>query len=399
MAECAGLHMTISCVPPSSPAAILTRIPVDLGPRSYEILIQDGLLDRIGHELRRLGTNSEAIIISNPVVKRLYGTQVLKSLKAEGFRAAIITVPDGERAKSMKWLNTILDELVARRSERNTCLIALGGGVVGDLAGLAASTYLRGTPLVQVPTTLVAQVDSSIGGKTGVNHRLGKNLIGTFYQPRMVLIDPLVLKTLPVREYRAGLAEVIKYGAITDKEFFEFLEQHISLVLEQESQSLHRVLHTSCSIKALVVSADEREGDRRRILNFGHTMGHALETVTGYRRYKHGEAVAIGMIAASELSVELGLSDDSVPRRIRALVRECNLPTEMPNCPPGTLIRAMRQDKKVKDQQIYFVLPTEIGQVTVMPVQDSQIRACLNSARSSPRPAGSFRLTRAGRNT
>jgi 3-dehydroquinate synthase len=389
--------MTLPSLPPSSQAAISARIPVDLGARSYEILIQDGLLDRIGQELRRLGMNSEAIIISNPVVKRLYGARVLKSLKAEGLRATIITVPEGEQAKSMKWLNAILDELLGRRCERNTWLLALGGGVVGDLAGLAASTYLRGIPLVQVPTTLVAQVDASIGGKTGVNHRLGKNLIGTFYQPRTVLIDPLVLKTLPVREYRAGLAEVIKYGVIADKEFFEFLEQHIGLVLEQESQRLHRVLQTSCSIKALVVSADEREGNRRRILNFGHTVGHALETVTGYRRYKHGEAVALGMIAASRLSVELGLSDDSVARRIRTLVRECNLPTDLPNCPAGVLIRVMRQDKKVKDQQIYFVLPTEIGHVTVLPVQDSQIRGCLTSTRRSSRPARSSRLAHAGR--
>src|SRR5207302_4537998 len=209
-------------------------------------------------------------------------------------------------------------------------LVALGGGVVGDLAGFAASIYLRGIPFVQVPTTLVAQVDASIGGKTGVNHLLGKNLIGTFYQPKLVLIDPGALRTLPPREYRAGLAEVIKYGVIADAEFFEFLERGMAQILKLEPAALHRVIRTSCAIKAAVVVEDEREGDRRRILNFGHTVGHALETLGGYRRYTHGEAVAIGMVVAARLAERLGLADTSVGMRIRALVERTGLRPTFP---------------------------------------------------------------------
>ena len=275
-----------------NPIAAADRLAVSLGDRSYDILVQKGLLDRLGKELTPLGLGPSAVIITNPIVKRLYATRVIRGLKTEGFDVGLMVVPEGEAAKTMQWLNRILDFLVRTRRERQTSLIALGGGVVGDLAGFAASAYLRGIPFVQVPTTLVAQVDASIGGKTGVNHRLGKNLIGAFYQPRIVLIDPLALTTLPLREYRAGLAEVIKYGVIEDAGFFEFLERDMLRILARESDSLDYILRTSCAIKARVVSADEREGDRRRILNFGHTLGHALETVTRYRRYQHGDLPA-----------------------------------------------------------------------------------------------------------
>ena len=373
--------MTIRSPSVARPRTAPTCIPVKLRDRSYEILVQEGLLARLGEQLAHLGLGPTAVIITNSVVKRLYAGRVLSSMKAHGFAVNVIVVPNGEQAKSMHWLNKILDALVRTRCERQTPLIALGGGVVGDLAGFAASTYLRGMPFVQAPTTLVAQVDASIGGKTGVNHPLGKNLIGAFYQPRVVLIDPSALLTLPLKEYRAGLAEVIKYGVIEDAGFFEFLERDLPGVLRREPNSMDRILRTSCAIKARVVSADEREGDRRRILNFGHTLGHALETVTGYRRYLHGEAVAIGMVAAAGLARRLGVADKAVQERIQELVKRVGLPTDMPGHSPAALIRVMRRDKKVKDGQMHFVLPTRIGHVMIKPVNESVLRAFLRDTR------------------
>jgi 3-dehydroquinate synthase len=357
------------------------RIRVELADRGYEIVIQDGLLDRVGEHLLPFKMGPETVVVTNAVVKRHYGTRVVRSLKAVGFKPTVLTLPDGERTKSLKWASAILDELVRRRYERKTWLLALGGGVIGDLAGFAASVYLRGIPFVQVPTTLVAQVDASIGGKTGVNHPRGKNLIGAFYQPKLVLSDPAVLRTLPAAEYRAGLAEVIKYGVIEDAAFFEFLERDIALVLKQDSTAVQRIIRTSSAIKAAVVAEDEREGDRRRILNFGHTLGHALETVTGYRRYKHGETVAIGMVAAASLAERMRLADATVAERIRTLVEKAGLPAALPPYPTTRLINAMRQDKKVQDKRIHFVLPDRIGHVIVSPVEEAEIRRFLATRR------------------
>lgn len=353
------------------------RVRVDLRDRGYDILIQAGLIDRVGEVLRAVTDGPEAVVVTNAVVKRFYGSRLLRSLKAGGFRPTVLCLPDGERTKSLKWASAILDELIRCRCERKTILLALGGGVIGDLAGFAASVYLRGIPFVQVPTTLVAQVDSSIGGKTGVNHPLGKNLIGSFYQPRLVLSDPGVLHTLPPREYRAGLAEVIKYGVIADARFFAFLEAEMAKVLNLDPVAVQRIIRTSSTVKAAVVSEDEREGARRRILNFGHTLGHALETVTKYRRYKHGEAVAIGMVGAARLAVHLGLTDALVAGRIRDLVRAAGLPDRAPVYPAAELLRAMRQDKKVQDRRIHFVLPDRIGHVSVQPVDAPHIRRIL----------------------
>lgn len=353
------------------------RVPVDLADRSYDIVIQDGLIDRVGEHLIPFKLGPAAVVVTNPTVKRLYGSRLLRSLQSAGFSPAMLTVPDGERFKSLKWVGVILDELVRRRFERTTWLIALGGGVIGDLAGFAASAYLRGIPFVQVPTTLVAQVDSSIGGKTGVNHPQGKNLIGAFYQPKLVLCDPRVLETLPEREYRAGLAEVIKYGVIQDAGFFRFLEQHMDRVLAGDLDAVHRIIRTSCAIKAQVVSVDEREGDRRRILNFGHTLGHALETVTAYRRYKHGETVAIGMVVAARLARRLGVAEPEVESRIADVVSKAGLPGTLPRYSVPAYLRAMRQDKKVKNRRIHFVLPNRIGRVVVVPVEDRAIQGVL----------------------
>ncbi len=358
------------------------RVRVDLADRGYDIIIQAGLLDQAGECLRPLAKSANAVVVTNAVVNRLYGSRLMRSLQAAGFRTSVICLPDGERTKSLRWVSAILDELVRRRYERTTVLLALGGGVVGDLAGFAAAVYLRGIPFVQVPTTLVAQVDSSIGGKTGVNHPLGKNLIGSFYQPQLVLSDPDVLHTLPAREYRAGLAEVIKYGVIADARLFKFLETGMQGILNFDPAAVQHIIQSSSASKATVVSQDEREGDRRRILNFGHTLGHALETVTKYRRYRHGEAVAIGMVVAARLAVQLGLADTRVAARIRDLVHKAGLPDQLPPYPAAALLRAMRQDKKVRDQRIHFVLPDRIGHVSVQPVDESHIRRILAAQRS-----------------
>src|SRR5438093_7160685 len=244
--------------------AVSDRICVDLAERSYEVVVRAGVRDRMGELLVPFKLGPDTVVLTNPLVKRHYGARVVRSLRAVGLKPTVLAIPDGERTKSLKWVAMVLNELLRRRYERKAWLVALGGGVIGDLAGFAASIYLRGIPFAQVPTTLVAQVDASIGGKTGVNHRLGKNLIGTFYQPKLVLIDPDVLRTLPQREYRAGLAEVIKYGVIADTEFFEFLERDMDQILKLEPAPLHRVIRTSCAIQAAVVSADDREGDSRR---------------------------------------------------------------------------------------------------------------------------------------
>lgn len=358
------------------------RVRVDVPDRGYDILIQEGLIDRAGELLLPVIKCAEAVVVTNTVVKRLYGPRLLRGLKAAGFRAHVLCLPDGERTKSLKWASVILDELVRRRCERKTLLLALGGGVIGDLAGFAASVYLRGIPFVQVPTTLVAQVDSSIGGKTGVNHPLGKNLIGSFYQPKLVLSDPGVLQTLPAREFRSGLAEVIKYGVIADAQFFKFLGGNMRRILDLDPPAIQHIIRTSSAVKAAVVSEDEREGDRRRILNFGHTLGHALETVTKYRRYTHGEAVAIGMVAAARLAEHLGLADRQVAGRIRDLARQTGLPVCLPVCSAAALLRAMRQDKKVEDRRIHFVLPDRIGHVSVQPVDEPHIRRILTVRRS-----------------
>src|SRR3989475_1232262 len=359
--------------------AVNDRICVDLAERSYEVVVQDGLLDRIGEFLVPFKLGPDTVVVTNPVVKRHYGARVVRSLKAVGLKPTVLALPDGERTKSLRWVAWVLHELLRRRYERKAGLVGLGGCVIGVLAGFAASIYLRGIPFAQVPTTLVAQVDASIGGKTGVNHRLGKNLIGTFYQPKLVLIDPGVLRTLPQREYRAGLAEVIKYGVIADAELFEFLERDMDQILKLEPAALHRVIRTSCAIKAAVVAEDEREGDRRRILNFGHTVGHALETLGGYRRYTHGEAVAIGMVVAARLAERLGLADASVGTRIRALVARTRLPADLPPRSASALLRAMRQDQKVPDRRIHFGVPDRIGHVVVRPVEEPENRQVLTA--------------------
>lgn len=349
-------------------------VPVSLGERSYDIRIKSGVLGDIGRWLSSLGIKGKVGVVTNPVVGRLYASGVLRSLRAAGLDASTIMLPDGERAKSMRSVSTILDTLIKARFERGSALVALGGGVIGDLTGFAASIYMRGIPFVQVPTTLVAQVDSSVGGKTGVNHPLGKNLIGTFSQPRLVLVDPDTLRTLPPREWTAGLAEVIKYGVIADETFFAYLEQHMDRLRKLETESVSHVIARSCEIKASVVAQDERESDLRRILNYGHTIGHALESLGGYRKLIHGEAVAIGMVQEADLARYLGRCAPDVVDRQRALVRRAGLPDIPPPTTFGKLWAAMQHDKKVTQGRVYCVLPERIGRVVIQPLEREACR-------------------------
>src|SRR6187549_2831815 len=306
------------------------RIPVSLGERSYEIVLEPGSSRTLGDRLKPLIQIGKIGIITDRHVARHYLKPTVESLRQAGLDPVSIVLPPGERTKTLATVARILDVLATHRFERRSMLLALGGGVVGDMAGFAALIYQRGIPYVQVPTTLVAQVDSSVGGKTGVDHRLGKNLIGAFHQPKAVIIDPFILHTLPRREWVAGLAEVIKYGIIADETFFSFIEASLPDLLKLEVQAVMRTVARSCEIKAEVVAKDERESDRRRILNYGHTIGHALESLGGYRRLVHGEAVGIGLVAEAELAVDLGLCESEVATRIRRLVRAAGLPDRMP---------------------------------------------------------------------
>jgi len=343
----------------------MRELTVELGERSYRIKIDDGLLDRIGPEMAALGFAGPVAVVTNTTVGGLYGERVTASLRDAGMRPVVITLQDGEEFKTLGVASTIYDRLIEERFERSSPVVALGGGVIGDTAGFVAATYLRGVPYVQVPTTLLAQVDSSVGGKTAVNHPGGKNLIGAFYQPRAVYIDPGALATLDEREFRAGLAEVVKYGVIWDREFFSFLESNSGALLAPGPE-ITDAIERSCAIKAEVVSADETEQGLRSILNFGHTFGHAIEALTGYGTYRHGEAVAMGMAMAARFSVTLGLCGPEEARRIVALLESLGLPTTPPEIPAGPFIESMKMDKKVAAEKIRFVLlDGAVGSVVV----------------------------------
>jgi 3-dehydroquinate synthase len=351
----------------------MREILVDLGDRSYPIVIKTGLLVELGERILKLGLKGKAALVTNPLVGGLYADKVMKGLKSFGLDPVLITVPDGEEYKTLKEASAIYDGLIEHRMERSSPIIALGGGVIGDMAGFVAATYLRGVPYIQVPTTLLAQVDSSVGGKTAVNHPKGKNLIGAFYQPKAVFIDPEVLSTLDPREVRAGLPEVVKYGVIWDNSFFKFLEDN-SKALFKPGPELIKAIDRSCEIKAAVVSADEKESGLRSILNFGHTFGHAIEALTGYGTFKHGEAVAIGMCMAARLSVRMGLAQSEVERRLVGLLSGLGLPVSPPKLAAEDFIGSMRLDKKVISSRIRFVLATEIGKVILEEVEEGKLR-------------------------
>ena len=340
-------------------------VKVPLGNRSYDIKIGTGLLARLGRECARLGLARRCVIISDRNVAPRCGKAAQAALARAGFATGLITIPAGERAKSLKVLESCYDQLAAQRLERKSFVVALGGGVVGDLAGFAAATYLRGLPFVQVPTTLLAQVDSSVGGKVGLNLKAGKNLVGAFHQPRLVLCDLDTLASLPPREYRAGLAEVIKYGIIYDAGLFRRLERDLPKLLRRDPRTLAAVVARCCQIKAEVVRQDETESGLRAILNFGHTLGHALEAISHYGKYLHGEAIAIGQVVAAKLSAQvLGLPPSEVGR-IEHLFRRAGLPTQLNLSAPDKrkLLPAMQLDKKVSAGEIKFVLACRIGAV------------------------------------
>jgi 3-dehydroquinate synthase len=339
-------------------------LAVELGERSYPIDIGPGMLARAGERLRALGAR-RAIVVTNATVARHHMAPLRTGLQAADVESEAILVPDGETYKNWATLDDILTRLLELKAERSTFLIALGGGVVGDLTGFAAAIYQRGMPYVQVPTTLLAQVDSSVGGKTAVNHPLGKNMIGAFYQPRAVLIDLACLDTLPARELAAGLAEVIKYGAIRDAGFFAWLENNMPALRERSPQALAHAIHESCRIKAEIVGADERETGERALLNFGHTFGHAIETAAGYGSWLHGEAVAAGMVIASRVSQRARGLDAGETARIVALVRMAGLPVEPPAIAHARWLELMGRDKKVERGAIRFVLLDTIGRALV----------------------------------
>ncbi len=344
----------------------MEKIRVELAERSYNIHIGSGILGDIGERLRLFDFSPKIAVVSNPTVFSLYGGALSDSIQEAGFDLLTVTVPDGEEFKDLVWLGHIYDALLGHGLDRSSAVLALGGGVIGDITGFAASTYMRGVACIQVPTTLLAQVDSSVGGKTGVNHKLGKNMIGTFWQPRFVWIDTDTLKTLPERELLAGIAEIIKYGVIRDEELFRFLEQNREKILKLDSAALAHIIQRSCEIKAEVVSRDERESGLRAILNYGHTMGHAIETVTGYTQFLHGEAVAIGMCLEAWLARKLDILHSDDDQRIKALIASYGLPSEIPSdIPIDALMSAMKLDKKAVAGAMKFILPEKIGKVRI----------------------------------
>ncbi|HXY62752.1 MAG TPA: 3-dehydroquinate synthase [Nitrospirota bacterium] len=342
-------------------------VKVSLGDRSYDIEIGSGL-GEAGSRLRDLGLGKKIALITNPTIKKLYGQRLVDSLKKEGFTVLSMEIPDGEQYKNLDWANSIYTALLINEFDRKSALIAFGGGVIGDLGGFVAATFMRGVPFIQVPTTLLAMVDSSIGGKTGVNHPMGKNMIGAFYQPKKVLMDQDVLKSLPKEELLSGIAEVIKYGVIWDHAFFEYLDSNRERILSLDHDAVNHVIRRSCEIKADVVSKDEREGGLRAILNFGHTIGHAIETAENYT-IRHGYAVAIGMVYAARLARNTGLCDASVPDRVERLIAAYGLPTNLAGLyrkpAAAELMSTMQIDKKAEGGRVKFVLPKRIGEVVI----------------------------------
>lgn len=342
----------------------MPTVTVSLKERSYPIVIEPGVLSKVGSLIREQIKPQNALVVSNPNIASHYADTLLKSLKDADIPSSLFLVPAGDRAKSLHSASRIIDHAIAHNLERSSVIIALGGGVVGDLSGFVASIYLRGVSFVQVPTSLLADVDASVGGKTAVNHPAGKNLIGTFYQPKLVAIDPSVLKTLPLRELRAGLAEMIKHGVILDASYFDLLHQQMSLILKRDQDALTSAILGSCKIKAAIVAADEKEAGPRAFLNYGHTFGHALEAVTHYRRYKHGEAVSLGMEMAAALSQSLGILSASDALRQRDLLSAAGLPVQLNGKIEYTaddLLAAMAHDKKVSHGHVRFVLAEKIG--------------------------------------
>src|SRR3989475_10640070 len=357
-------------------------IPVRLNRSSYDILVGTGVSDDLEKHLSRAGLCEPFLVISQPRILKAVG----KSLKK---RFPVVSIPDGERAKSLTTVYRLLNRMVQLKLTRQSTVIAFGGGVVGDVAGFVASIYMRGIAVVQIPTTLLAQVDSSIGGKTGVNHRVAKNLIGTFYQPRLVLSDPLILQMLPEREYASGLYEALKYGVIGDPALFEEFERNVSLFLKRDPEAVQRLVARCAAIKAEVVMSDEKESDLRRILNFGHTIGHGLEAASRYQRLKHGEAVGYGMIAAARIGTALEKTPENDRHRIEGAIASLGRLPALDGVTSKNVLGALQHDKKIRDGAIHFVLARGVGRAEVTPdvpfeVVREVVKGILNDAKRLP---------------
>ncbi len=338
----------------------MRKVKVELGANSYEIYVGSGLLAQTGRWLRENGLSGKLVIITDPRARKLYGDALNQGLTKDGFSVTTLLVPEGEEQKSLDTAGRLYHELTNCYAERTTPILALGGGVIGDLAGFVAATYLRGVPLIQLPTTLLAQVDSSIGGKVAVDHGQLKNKIGAFYQPRLVISDIDTLKTLPANELANGLAEVIKSAAIRDKKFFVFLETNLDRIKSLDESALEETVFQTARIKAEVVAKDERDVGLRNILNYGHTIGHAIETISDFK-VDHGKAIAIGMLAAARISNKMGILDKNGLVRLKGIIEKAGLPTEMPELEIEKIIQAMKHDKKVLRGKIRFVLLKSIG--------------------------------------
>ena len=353
-------------------------VRVTVGENGYEVVVARGALGELGERLRALGKLGPVVLVTNPTVRALYGAAAEASLRAAGIDPVVVEIPDGERYKTMETLETVLDAALLRGADRSSVIVALGGGVVGDVAGFAAATLYRGVRLYMIPTTLLAQVDSSVGGKTGVNRPHGKNLVGAFHQPSGVLADTTTLATLPAREYRAGLAEVVKYGVILDGNLFDLLEGNVDRLNSRDPELLGEVVERCVRLKAYVVERDEREQNLRRLLNFGHTVGHAVEKATGYSRFLHGEAVAMGMVVAAGLSAKLGLCGPDVGARLAALLSALGLSTAIPDdVDPTAVIDAVAYDKKASGGKVIFVLAEAIGRCVQREIDRGSIRDAL----------------------
>lgn len=345
---------------------MIKTIDVDLKEDSYLIFVGTGIINRIGTYIESHIQPTSVLIVADTVVKHHFASPVVDSLKRSGYDVSIVDIPGGEGSKSIEQLSQVLDSLVDNQLDRRSTLIALGGGVVGDLVGFAAAVYMRGIAYIHIPTTLQAQVDASVGGKTAINHPKGKNLIGAFHQPKLVLIDVRTLETLPHSDLRSGLIEVIKMGVIRDKHLFEMVENSLNAILNLDAKTLIEMIARACANKADIVAKDEKESNLRMVLNYGHTFGHALEALTHYKVYRHGEAVSIGMNCAARLAVNLGMFSETDFERQRILLNRAKLPLTFPsNLSPETICDAMSLDKKTVGGKLRLILPTRIGEVVI----------------------------------
>lgn len=342
-------------------------IPVNLGPHSYKIVVDPGILAATGPRLRELRVGSRAVVVSDSAVLRLHGALVTKSLEASGFAVTIVEVPEGEAAKTLRVAEHCWEQLLQAGIDRSSTVLALGGGAIGDLAGFVAASYMRGVNFVQLPTTVLAQVDASIGGKTAIDHPKAKNLIGAFHQPRLVLVDPAVVQSLPDREFRSGLAEIVKHGIVLDGAYLDDVERSAALLLRRDVDTLARIIAGSCRLKASVIEQDpEEQGELRYALNAGHTIGHALEAVSGFARWTHGEAVALGLVAEAHLAEALGVAAAATTRRQEAVLSAVGLPVRAGDIDVDAVLQSITHDKKSRDGRVPFVLAPTIGAFRVV---------------------------------